>query len=238
MADKLSANLEALKRDVERRKQLVRNMSHELKTPVGVIKGYAEGLKYGVADDKTQTDKYCDVIAAECDRMDAMIGEMLTLSRLESGVFKPEITDIRVCEMLDTVSRRFSPAADEKGVLLSVECTGELVIKADRSLMERVMGNYISNAIKHASGENRVVISAVDTEHAVRLSVFNTGVPIKDEDRNKLWDVFYMADKARARESSHGLGLSIVKSIAELHGVQCGYHNRDNGVEFYIDFSK
>ena len=238
MADQLSETLKALRRDVERRKQLVRNMSHELKTPVGVIKGYAEGLRYGVAEDAKQTEKYCKVIAEECDRMDGMISELLELSRLESGVFKPEPKDISVCGLMDTVIKRFAPAAAEKGVRLSAQCPQEIAVRTDGGLAERAVGNYVSNAIKHTGGDMRVVVSAEDRDDFVRISVYNTGEPIAEEEQKKLWDVFYMADKARMRESSHGLGLSIVKSIAELLGARYGARNAEGGVEFFIDFLK
>jgi two-component system, OmpR family, sensor histidine kinase VanS len=236
IADKLSVSLEGLRQDVERRKLLVRNMSHELKTPIGVIKGYAEGLRYGVAEDKEKFEKYCGVIADECDRMDAMIQELLHLSRLESGAFEMHRTPLDIPELTDAVIRRFLPAISEAGITLDVSCEPGLEAVADRSLMERLLSNLLSNAIHHTGGEKKIAIAARADGGMLHLSVANTGKPIAESETGRIWDVFYMSDKARTRSyNGHGLGLSIVKTIAELHGGTCGCENIPGGVRFFAD---
>jgi signal transduction histidine kinase len=107
ISEKLSDNIEELKNDVERRKQLVRNMSHELKTPIGIIKGYAEGLKYGVADNEEKMQKYCNVLVEECDRMDKLILELLNHSMIETGMVKLNITSFNLYELINDIIERF-----------------------------------------------------------------------------------------------------------------------------------
>jgi two-component system, OmpR family, sensor histidine kinase VanS len=236
ISEKLSAAMNALKEDVEHRKQLVRNMSHELKTPIGVIKGYAEGLKFGVVEDKEKTQKYCSVIAEECDRMDRMVQELLSLSMMESGMSQLNISRVDCEKVIETVLDRFQHAMSEKGITLEVSCQRDLFISADLELMERALNNYITNAMHHTEGQRQIKITAEKKNNEIRISVFNTGTHIPDNDLGNIWDVFYKVDKARTREyGGHGLGLSIVRLIAELHGGITGVENVDQGVLFFIE---
>jgi signal transduction histidine kinase len=139
--------MNTLQQDVERRKQLVRNISHELKTPIGVIKGYAEGLKYRVIDDEEKTKKYCTVIAEECDRMNGMVQELLNLSMLESGMFQMKAVQGSVRELIQKVTGRFEPVFIEKGIKLEADIPDNLFGTFDEELIERAINNYIVNAI-------------------------------------------------------------------------------------------
>ena len=236
ISEKLSASINALKQDVERRKQLVRSISHELKTPIGVIKGYAEGLKYGVAGDKGQADKYCSVISEECDRMDHMVQELLNLSRLESGMFELNITRFDVAFLLQKGTARFEQQLQSEGITLELNCPEHLDISADYELIERVINNYITNAIKFAEEARLIKIAAGARGHMVRIEVFNTGEHIPQKDMENIWDVFYKADQARSRRyGGHGLGLSIVKLIADLHAGTAGAENVPDGVVFFVE---
>lgn len=236
ISEKLSVSINALQQDVERRKFLVRNISHDLKTPIGVIKGYAEGLQFGLADDKEQFTRYCNIIRAECDRMDGMIQELLELSKLESGSFKMEISSFNVLELIQTVAERFAPELEKAGISLAVSCNAGLKAAADRNLLDRLLGNFLSNALNHAAGPKLIRVEAEQLPGQLRLSVMNTGLPVAEEDLLKIWDVFYKADRARSRQySGHGLGLSIVKTIAELHGGSSGCENLPDGVRFYVE---
>ncbi|KZL93988.1 sensor histidine kinase [Clostridium magnum] len=236
ISEKLSDSMDALKQDVERRKQLVRNISHELKTPIGVIKGYAEGLKYGVADDAEKTQKYCIVIAEECNRMDNMVRELLNLSMLEAGLFQLNISKFDVGGVIQKLSERFEAVFVEKDITLHLNIQKNLVVDADYELLERVVNNYITNAINHAEGMKYIKVTVEKKDNGVRVSVFNTGKHIPENDLVNIWDVFYKIDKSRARQyGGHGLGLSIVRLIAELHGGITGVENVDDGVLFFIE---
>lgn len=236
ISEKLSANIEELKNDVERRKQLVRNMSHELKTPIGIIKGYAEGLKYGVADNEEKMQKYCNVLVEECDRMDKLILELLNHSMIEAGMVKLNITSFNLYELINDIIERFKAAMNEKGVTFDLKCENNFVISADRDMLEKVINNFITNAIDYVEGRNLIELNVEEKNNEIRISVFNTGTNIPIEAIDKIWDIYYKVDKARSRKyGGHGLGLSIVKSIIKLHGGSTKVENVKDGVEFSFE---
>jgi signal transduction histidine kinase len=237
ISERLSASLEELKLDVERRKQLVRNISHELKSPIGVIKGYAEGLRFGVAEDPEKSDRYCAVIAEECDRMDGMVRELLTLSMLESGGMEAHRMRFDLGDVVRRVAERFEPVLSAKGIAFSLDVPGPAPVEADEELVERAVVNYLTNAMNHADDDRRVVAAVGRAPGGgTRLSVFNTGSGIPPKEMARIWDVFHKVDQARSREyGGHGLGLSIVKLVAGLHGGAVGVENVDGGVRFFLD---
>jgi two-component system, OmpR family, sensor histidine kinase VanS len=238
LSERLSASLDQLRGDVERRKELVRNISHELKTPIGVIKGYAEGLRHGVADgDEAKAHRYCDVISEECDRMDGMVRELLALSTLESDGLAMRRGRFDLAETVRRAGERLAPAMEEKGVAFAVEAEGPVPVVADEEWVERAAANYLTNAMNHAEGEKRVVarVAALPGGGAA-LTVHNTGAPIPEEELERIWDVFHKVDRARSRAyGGHGLGLSIVRLVAERHGGRCAAENADGGVRFTLE---
>lgn len=236
ISEKLDGSINALKQDVERRKALVRNISHELKTPIGIVKGYAEGLSFGVAEDPENMRRYCRVITEECDRMDLMVRELLNLSMLEAGMFHMKKESLDIGELIRDSALQLQPILSEKAITLEVDCPDSLLISADRELMKRMVNNYLINGIHHAEGERQILVSAKTVGLGIRISVFNTGEQIPEEDREAIWDVFYKRDQARSRNyGGHGLGLSIVKQIAEVHGGSVGLENQVGGVGFYFE---
>ncbi|MCD1261251.1 HAMP domain-containing histidine kinase [Paenibacillus athensensis] len=239
MSEKLSENMTALQQDVNRRKQLVRNISHELKTPIAVIKGYVEGLQYGVVDEPEKVAKYYSVIEEECNRMDGMVRELLQLSAMEFGLFELNPTSFELVPLIRKAVERFAPELSRQGIQLDLELNIDAseLIRADYELIERVIINYLSNAIHYTNEQKSIQLTATKTPDSVILSVFNTGQPIAEEDLSNIWDVFYKADRARSRAyGGHGLGLSIVKLIAELHGGQARVQNVAGGVRFDIEW--
>lgn len=236
ISERLSASIEELREDVERRKQLVRNLSHEMKTPIGVIKGYAEGLKFGIADDPAKAADYCSVIAAECDRMDGMVRELLNLSLLESGTFEANLSILDLAMLLSNLAEKFRPMLLARGISLEMHCPPGLRAMADPELLERAVSNFLVNAMDYVNEAGYIELSAVRQADEVRIAVYNTGNPIPESELAKIWDVFYKLDKARTRKrDSYGLGLSIVKTIADILGGNCGVVNESGGVLFYLD---
>ncbi|PKM86362.1 MAG: hypothetical protein CVU87_12280 [Firmicutes bacterium HGW-Firmicutes-12] len=225
---------------MEQRKFLVRNISHELKTPIGVIKGYAEGLQFGVVEDKEKTEKYCQVIAAECDRMDEMVRELLNLSMLESGTFTMNATCFAADKIVQSVVERFAPLMDEKEIICNALISeSELCINADYDLIERAVSNFLTNALNHIDDNKVIEVGAQSVENYIRISIYNSGAHISQQDLTSIWDIFYKTDQARTRQyGGHGLGLSIVRLIAQLHGGKYGVENVQDGVLFYIEIPK
>ncbi len=238
LSERLSTSLDELKADVERRKELVRNLSHELKTPISVVKGYAEGLRNGVAEgDAERERRYCDVISDECDRMDALVREMLSLSMLESGGSEMNRARFDLTATVRRAGERLAPAMAEKGVAFAVEAAGPVPVEADEEWVGRAVTNYLVNAMNHADGERRVVATVeARPGGGVRLAVFNTGAPIPAGELDRIWEVFHTIDRARSRESGgHGIGLSVVRLVASLHGGACAAENVEGGVRFTLD---
>lgn len=237
-----TANNELLK-DIERkdrvdemRREFLSNVSHELKTPLALIQGYAEGLKEGINDDAESREFYCDVIMDEAAKMNAMVKNLLTLNQLEAG------NEIVSMERFDvtTLVMNYIATSDillkQKGISVRMEDYGPIYVWGDEFRVEEVFMNYFTNAINYAQDEKIIDVKILETQDRVRISVFNTGNPIPQESVVHLWEKFYKVDKARTREyGGSGIGLSIVKAIMESMNQKYGVINYDNGVEFWFE---
>ena len=220
------------------RTEFISNASHELKTPIAIIQGYAEGLKVGIAD-KNSTDEYCDIIMEETQKMNTLVVRMLEICQYESGGYKLMSQSFNIYDEVYRYLRRRIKLLKEDGITLVININPEYRGYGDISKIETIINNYVSNAVSHVKNENLIVINCQPAGDKYRLSVFNTGSIIADEDIDNIWSSFYRADKAHSRATGRfGLGLSFVKSIQELHNNSYGVINRDNGVEFWFDISK
>jgi signal transduction histidine kinase len=237
---KLKASIEELKTDVEFQKNLMRNMFHELKTPIGVIKGYGEGLTFGVADHPEMRQKYLKVIVDECDRMDHLVMEMLELSKLEAKDYALQNqVHFELCSLIRSISERFQPILEEEQFHFEKECNQEIRIFGNYELLERAISNLVSNGIRYNNEDKFIRIKAMEEGQKVKICVYNTGEGIPENEIPKIFDVFYKIDKARTRENGgHGLGLAIVKSIVDLHQGEISAENQPRGVAFIITLPK
>lgn len=245
--DDLHSKNERLLKDIEKektlekiRKDFISNVSHELKTPISIIRGYSEGASLMIENGETESaKKYCDVIVGETEKMNTLVLQLLELSMYESGnvVLKDEIFDISA--LTDDYADANSIKISVKGITFTNEIPENTRVVGDRVKTEMIINNYISNAVSHADGEKQITVSSNDLGDRYRISVFNTGKPIADEDIDKIWIAFYRADKSRSRsEGRYGLGLSIVSAIQKLYGLDYGVINHENGVEFWFDIKK
>ncbi len=234
--NELQRDIEQRERLDEMRKEFLSNVSHELKTPIALIQGYAEGLQECINDDPESRNFYCEVIMDEATKMNTMVKSLLTLNELEFGneVVKMERFDLvaMIHNMLQSTRILF----EQKQARLVFENQEPVYVWADEYKLEEVMNNYISNALNHVEGENIIKITVQKLEGRVRVGVFNTGQPIPEQDIGRIWDKFYKVDKARTREyGGSGVGLSIVKAIMESMHRNYGAINYENGVEFWFD---
>ena len=211
------------------RRQMVSNIAHELKTPLAVVHSYAEGLKEHIAEEKRE--KYLDVILSESERMDAMVLEMLDLSRLEAGKVKLSRDTFSLSELVREVFDRLSMAAEAKGLTVDLQLKGDLPVTADRSRIEQVVENFATNAIKYTPPGAAIHVRADRRGRWVECSVENEGAQLPPAALDKVWETFYRADESRSGNGT-GLGLTIAKSIVELHGGSCSVFNTRRGVEF------
>lgn len=227
-------------RQIEREKQrreLTSAIAHELKTPLGIIHSYCESLQENIRVEKRA--HYLDVILDETERMNALVLEMLDLSRMESESFRLQVESFDLAELVQEVVGRYKPAADEKELCVSVETAPDCCITADRGRMEQVLSNFLSNAVRHTPQGKSIDIRVQHLDSTVRLEVENSGPPIPEEQQRKIWEVFYKADASRERaKGGTGLGLAIARHILELHGMQYGVKNTNIGVLFWVAISQ
>jgi signal transduction histidine kinase len=237
-----NANI-ALKKDIaqkeeidEMRKEFLSNVSHELKTPIALIQGYAEGLKEGISDDAESRNFYCEVIMDEANKMNIMVKKLLTLNQLEFGNESANMERFDIVDMISNYIKSAELLAKQKNATVKFGNYEPIFVWGDEFKIEEVLQNYYSNALNHIDGERIVEIKLYKENNHVRVSVFNTGKPIPDDSIGHIWEKFYKVDKARTREyGGSGVGLSIVRAIMEGMHQAYGVKNYDNGVEFYFE---
>lgn len=230
----LQADIEK-ERELERMRQdFVSSASHELKTPIAIIRGYAEGLKMNLSEEDSGANEYCDIIMNEADKMNGLVISMLEQSLYSTGTKLPEKEVFDVNLYIEEFLKSASPIFKEKEITLKyIPC--DFKAFADKKQMTTVLSNIVLNACSHAKDEKEIHIWAEETEDEVKINVFNTGSSVSDKDKDSIFTSFYRADKAHSRkEGRFGLGLSIVKSIVDNHGCGCGFYNKENGVTFWF----
>ena len=232
-----------LQKDIERkteidelRKEFVSNVSHELKTPIAIIQGYAEGLKESVNDDEESRNFYCDVIVDEAAKMNRMVRKLMTLNQIEFGNVQVEYERFDIVQIIDNILNQTQILLSDKGATVDFDNTKSVYVWADEFQIEEVLTNYISNAINHLDGERIIRIKVTDKNGLVRVAVANTGANIPEESIDRIWEKFYKVDKSRSREyGGSGIGLSIVKAIMDSIHMKCGAENVPDGVEFWFE---
>ena len=237
-----SANNE-LQRDIERknkidemRKEFLANVSHELKTPIALIQGYAEGLKEGVNDDPESREFYCEVIMDEAGKMNRMVKNLLALNQLEFGEDDVQFERFDITSLISGVLQSLDILIEQKEAQVIFRHKNPVYVWADEFKVEQVVRNYVNNALNHIDGEKVIEIKITQENDMAKITVFNTGTPIPEEDLPHIWEKFYKVDKARTREyGGNGIGLSIVKAIMDSFGKGYGAINHTNGVEFWFE---
>ena len=256
-----SSNIE-LERDIEEkskidemRKQFISDVSHELKTPIALIQGYAEGLVENVNADDESRKYYAEVILDESNKMDKLVRQLLELMRLEYGKREFNNDTFNICELIQEVIRKCNVMLEEKGIKeVRFEADKKVNVYADEFYIEQAFTNYFTNAIKHTKEVNgeKYIEQQLDSirnqkyieiklkedkeKHKVKISVFNTGDTLSEENLERIWGRFYKVDESRNRaDGGTGIGLALVKAIMNNYNSKYGAVNRENGIEFYFD---
>lgn len=225
------------------RKQFISDVSHELKTPIALIQGYAEGLVENITEDEESRKFYAEVILDEANKMDIVVKKLLELMKLEYGKNALTLTRFNISELIQEVIRKSSKLYEEENIKINFK-EEEIYVIADEFYTEQVFNNYLTNAIKNIAeidGKKEINIEYEVIEGKLRVKVFNTGENIVSEDLNRIWNRFYKIDTSRNREKGGtGIGLSLVKAIMQNTGNKYGVENKVGGVEFYfeVDMSK
>ncbi|MDQ0417632.1 signal transduction histidine kinase [Croceifilum oryzae] len=243
LSRKLQSYIEKLQDDIEKEKQLeetrkefIASVSHELKTPLSVMKSCVSILKDGVAAHKS--DHYFNAMEKEVDKMDMLIVEMLELAKYESGTYKMEMQSFYIDELAEQVCDQLSWEIEKKQLQLDRELDHVQVL-SNQNRIEQVLTNFITNAIRYTPEQERIIVSIVEENKQVKVCVENKGTHISQSQIDKIWDRFYRVDAARKRSTGGtGLGLAISKKILELHGSSYGVYNTEDGVLFYFYLKK
>ena len=237
----LQSEIELERRIDKMRKGFVANVSHELKTPIAIIQGYAEALDSKMAENSEKRKKYSEVIRNETERMNSLVINLLELSKLEGG-FMPDYRIYDLVSHCKTLLDSFTKTAESKGVSITVDSPNTIMVNADELMIGNAVQNYVSNAISHVDNGGKINIrisESPDDNSKIRLSVFNTGSSVKPSHMEKVWTSFWRADKSHNRtENRFGLGLSIVKAIILAHNNNFGIYNTDDGVCFWFELDK
>lgn len=233
---KLTKDIEEKIQIDEMRKEFLSHVSHELKTPIALIQGYAEGLKENISDDPESREFYCEVIMDEADRMNTMVKKLLALNELEFGTDRLTFERFDIVELMRNINMSSEILLQQNQITLHFDFDQPVYVWGDEFMMEEVYSNYLTNAIHYAPIGGNVAVSMEEIGNLLRISVFNEGNPIPEEELEKIWIKFYKVDKARTREyGGSGIGLSIVAATMKLHGRAYGAYNKENGVVFYFE---
>lgn len=235
---KLIQDIEKERQIDEMRKAFISNVSHELKTPISLVQGYAEGLKLNINDDEENKNYYCEVIIDEANKMNNMVRKLLELSELEFNNIALDREEFRVNDLIRNTLKKNSLLFAEKGakVTFNDDICQEVRINADYYLTEQVLMNYLSNGLNHLDERGIIRINTGVRGGKVRVEVFNSGENIPEDSLESIWLSFYKVDKARTRAyGGTGLGLSIVKAIQKAHDNGYGVENMPDGVLFWFE---
>ncbi|MBO4872592.1 MAG: HAMP domain-containing protein [Lachnospiraceae bacterium] len=230
----LERDVQEKERQNEQQKEFLSNISHELKTPIALIRGYAEGLRDGLCEDEELRGRYSDIIIDEAERMNRLVRLLLNLNELESGAARIEKSRFDLSALIRDIAASYQIESEQAGAQLQMDIPDTLPVESDELLTEQIVQNYLSNAFHYVKKNGLVRVSAKQKgETGALISVYNEGDPIPETALTQIWNKFYKVDKARTRSyGGSGIGLSLVKASAERLGGGCEVKNTDGGVEF------
>lgn len=237
--EKLTEELEHSALVDESRKSFIANVSHELKTPIAIIQGYAEGLKLGINGDHESSEEYCDIILEETGKMNQIVMDLLNLEKLESGSYVPTREELNLSDMIAGQLAAFAMMFNNNGITVINRVPQGITVHSDERTILLVLQNFLSNAVSNISGKKIVQLTLEDNDDTYRVSVYNSGDPISYDEIDKIWYSFYKSSKKRRDEAFHfGLGLPVVKAVQNRLGKECGVVNEYGGVRFWFDVDK
>ena len=231
---KLMEDIENEKRLDKLRKEFIASVSHELKTPIAIIQGYAQGLMENIAETEEDRNFYCEIIVEESLKMDSLVKELLLITQMDSGYFKIEKEKVNLYQMIKDIRDKYSSKNRE------IKYIGEKDIFAycDEKYIDRVLENLVVNALKYSTGDREVTITVDDIENKYKIIISNESENLSEDDLENIWTPFYRVNKARDRDG-HGLGLAIVRGILENHKSAFGvYITEKNTINFWFELEK
>ncbi|PTI21995.1 sensor histidine kinase, partial [Staphylococcus xylosus] len=221
------------------RREFVANVSHELKTPITSIKGFAETLLDGAKNDEQTLNEFLKIISKESDRIETLVFDLLDLSHVEQQT-EIETAYMSLSDIAETTIKNMRKIAEDKNITIINEIDSDIVIDANQDKVSQVALNLLSNAISYSKEDSDVIIRVYKDEQKRIMEVQDFGIGISQEEQKHIFERFYRVDKARSRDSGGtGLGLSITKHIMEAHGGRINvYSTVGKGSTFRVTFFK
>lgn len=221
------------------RKDFIAAITHELKTPVTLIRGYGESIKDNVADGRDR-DFAVDTIINETEKIDKLVNDLLDLSTLEAPGYILNIESFDIGALLEDITKKYKRIMEDRNIIFKTSPgPGNIFVKGDSFRIEQVITNFLNNAIDHTGTEREIILYLEDKGGNVIVSVKNQGEQISEDERNRIWEKFYRIEKSRnKRYGGSGLGLAISAAILKLHGSSYGAENTTDGVKFYFSLEK
>ena len=238
LSDTLNHTKEELSKINETRKDLLANVSHDLKTPLTMIKAYAETARDLNKDNEEKREENLNIIIEETERLNLLVNDILELSRNETNMNALIKEKFNLTEEIKTIIHRFDYLSEQEGYNFIFKKKKDVIINADKSKINQVIYNLIINAINYTGKDKKIIISLEEIKkHKIRVSIKDTGKGIDKEEINKIWDKYYKNEKHHQRNKiGTGLGLSIVKSILIKHNYNYGVEStKGKGTTFYFD---
>lgn len=240
LAETLEYTKDELSKTENLRRELLANVSHDLKTPLTMIKAYAEMVRDVTYKDDVKRTKDLNIIIEETDRLNVLVNDILELSKIQSGTQKLTIEQFDLEKFVKNIIKRYDIMSENKKYKFKVSINKNIIVSADRKRIEQVMYNLINNAINYTGDDKKIIINALVLENTVRIEVKDTGKGIDKEELENIWDKYYKIDKTHSREQvGSGVGLSIVKNILINHNCNYGVESiKGNGTTFYFELPK
>ena len=239
----LSETLERAKNELSKtdslRKDLMANVGHDLKTPLTMIKAYAE-MTRDINQNKEKRQENMNIIIEETDRLTLLVNDILNLSKLQSETYELKLEKFDINELIKAIIKIYKVLIKDEKYNFIYEGTGQVFVEADKTRIEQVIYNLINNAVNYTGNDKKVYINLKEEKKFVRVEVIDTGNGINDEDIKNIWNKYYHNELKHKRNTyGTGLGLSIVKTILESHGYKYGVNSsKGNGTMFYFEINR
>ncbi|HBF86193.1 MAG TPA: hypothetical protein DDW54_00780 [Clostridiales bacterium] len=239
-ADTLNFAKEEISKSERLLRDLLANVSHDLKTPLTMIKAYAEMIKDISGNNKEKRERHTQVIIDEADRLTMLVNDILDLSKLQSDVDALELSEINLSDLTEKVIARFSPFVENDGYKIENHVAPDLITYADENKIERVLYNLIGNSVNYTGEDKTVKVFLTADNDKILLEIIDTGKGISEENINSIWERYYRFSETNTRPvKGTGLGLSIVKTILDAHKLRFGVRSKmDFGSNFYVEFDR
>jgi len=238
MADTIVENMKEIENSDKMRRELIANVSHDLRSPLASIQGYLETIEMkGESLSKDELRSYFKTVLNNTKKLNRLIDDLFELTKLDTEQIRPNLENVSMAELVQDLVQQFKPIAEKKGILLEANFPKNptSLVEADISMLSRAISNLIDNAIEHTPEGGTVSVSSIQDGRDVVLEISDTGVGIPEEDIPFIFDRFYQADKSRTNNKGAGLGLAIAQKIFNLHGAEIQVASQsNNGTTFKV----